>query len=206
VIHLYTWKTPNGRKPAIALEELGLAYQAHPVDIGHDEQFDPAFVKLSPNNKIPALVDDDTGVTIFESGAILEYLADQTGKLLPIAGQGRYTVLQWLYWQVGGAGPMFGQLGYFATRAKEKVPAAIARFTEETNRLLDVLDRRLGEAAYLGGEHFSIADIATYPWVIAVLNNVEALADARGRRPSMNRWLDELAERPSVIKGMAVLG
>jgi GST-like protein len=206
MIELYTWATPNGRKPAIALEELGLDYVVHPVDIGRDEQFLPGFVVLSPNSKIPALVDQADEITLFESGAILQYLAEKTGKLLPSHGPDRYRTLQWLYWQVGGVGPMFGQLGFFANRAKEHIPLAIERYLIETNRLLDVLDRRLSVSEYVGSDAYSIADIAIYPWVAAVLaNNPNLLADARQRRPSLDRWMAKLAQRPAVAKGMTVL-
>jgi GST-like protein len=206
MIDLYTWKTPNGRKPAIALEELQLDYTVHPVDIGHDEQFLPEFVAVSPNSKIPAIVDEESGTTLFESGAILQYLADKTGKLLPTTGAARYTTLQWLNWQVGGVGPMFGQLGFFANRAKERIPLAVDRYLTESNRLLDVLERRLSQSAYVGSDDYSIADIAIYPWVVgAIANNPTLLGDARAKRPSMDRWMTKLAERPAVIKGMNVL-
>lgn len=206
MIHLYTWKTPNGRKPAIALEELGLEYVLHPVNIGENEQFTPEFLAISPNNKIPALVDDEADVTLFESGAILEYLADKSGRLLPSGGPARYTALEWLYWQVGGVGPMFGQLGYFANRAPEKLPLAIGRFVDEAVRLLDVLEKRLAVSAHLGGEDYGIADIATYPWVVALIASAkDVLPDVRAARPSVARWLDALHERPAVAKGMAIL-
>lgn len=206
MIDLYTWKTPNGRKPAIALEELQLDYALHPVDIGRDEQFLPDFVALSPNSKIPAIADKDHGVTLFESGAILQYLADKTGKFLPTAGAARYTALQWLNWQVGGVGPMFGQLGFFANRAKEHLPFAVNRYLTETNRLLDVLERRLSQSAYAGGDDYGIADIAIYPWVVAAITaNPTLLGDARARRPSMDRWMTALGARPGVIKGMNIL-
>jgi GSH-dependent disulfide-bond oxidoreductase len=206
MIDLYTWKTPNGRKPAIALEELQLDYVAHPVDINRDEQFLPNFVALSPNSKIPAIVDEKNGVTLFESGAILQYLAEKTAKLLPTSGATRYTTLQWLNWQMGGIGPMFGQLGFFANRAKERIPLAVNRYLTESNRLLDVLEKRLSQSAYVGSDDYSIADIAIYPWVVAVItNNPTLLGDARAKRPSMDRWMMKLAERPGVIKGMNVL-
>ena len=206
MIHLYTWKTPNGRKPAIALEELQLDYVVHAVDINQNQQFLADFVAISPNSKIPALVDDAQGVKIFESGVILEYLADRTGKLLPSRGPARYETLQWLYWQVGGIGPMFGQLGFFANRAKEKLPLAIDRYLTESNRLLDVLEQRLASSQYLGSDDYSIADIATYPWVAAVMaNNPQLLGDALVTRPAVNRWMASLAARPAVVKGMALL-
>jgi GSH-dependent disulfide-bond oxidoreductase len=206
MIHLYTWKTPNGRKPAIALEELKLDYVLHPVDISNNQQFLADFVAISPNSKIPAMVDDAHDVSIFESGAILQYLAESTGKLLPASGPARYTTMQWLYWQVGGVGPMFGQLGFFANRAKEQIPLAIDRYLTESNRLLDVLERRLGESQYVGSEDYSIADIAIYPWVVSVMTNIpQLLGDATNTRPSLARWLANLAARPAVAKGMAIL-
>jgi GST-like protein len=206
MIDLYTWKTPNGRKPVIALEELQLDYRVHAVDIGNDEQFLPDFVAISPNSKIPAMVDRENGLTLFESGAILQYLADKTGKLLPTSGTARYTALQWLNWQVGGVGPMFGQLGFFANRAKEHLPLAIDRYLTESNRLLDVLEQRLSHSAYAGGDEYGIADIAIYPWVVAVITaNPSLLGEARARRPAMDRWMTQLAARPAVIKGMNVL-
>lgn len=206
MIDLYTWKTPNGRKPAIALEELALDYVVHPVDISRDEQFLPDFVAISANSKIPAIVDRANGITLFESGAILQYLAELTGKLLPVSGAARYSTLQWLYWQVGGVGPMFGQLGFFANRAKERIPLAIERYLGESNRLLDVLDRRLTSSAYVGSDDYSIADIAIYPWVVAAFAaNPQLLADARGKRAALDRWMTTLAARPAVAKGMEVL-
>ncbi|RDS79712.1 glutathione S-transferase family protein [Dyella monticola] len=206
MIDLYTWKTPNGRKPAIALEEMHVDYVVHPVDIGRDEQFLPNFVALSPNSKIPAIVDQENNMTLFESGAILQYLADKTGRLLPTAGAARYTTLQWLNWQIGGVGPMFGQLGFFANRAKEHIPLAVNRYLTESNRLLDVLEQRLSQSAYAGSDDYSIADIAIYPWVVAAIaSNRTLLGDARARRPAMDRWMTKLGERPSVIKGMNVL-
>ncbi len=209
MITLYTWKTPNGRKPAIMLEETGLAYEVHPVDISADEQFDPAFLAFSPNNKIPALVDHDGpgGVlTLFESGAILTYLADKTGQLLPPSGQARWDALAWLHWQIGGLGPMLGQFGFFAVRSKEKAPLAIERFTQEGERLLGVMERRLNRVAYLGGAEYGIADIATYPWVAAARSAMGgALDPAFARSPAIEAWLRRVGDRPAVRKGMAVL-
>lgn len=206
MIDLYTWKTPNGRKPAIALEELHLDYVSHPVDINRDEQFAPHFLGMSPNGKIPALVDREDDITLFESGTILQYLAEKTGKLLPTGRSARYTTLQWLHWQVGGIGPMFGQLGFFANRAKERIPLAVDRYLIESNRLLDVLESRLSQSAYVGSDDYSIADIAIYPWVVAVIERNPTLLDkARVVRPAMDRWLAKLSERPAVIRGMNVL-
>src|SRR5258708_21894640 len=168
MIDLYTWGTPNGRKVSIMLEETGLPYRVHKVDISKNEQFKPEFLALNPNSKIPAIVDQEgpggKPLPLFESGAILIYLAEKTGKLLPTDPAARYTVLQWLMFQMGGVGPMFGQVHHFLRAAPEPVPYAIERYGKETRRLYGVLDVQLGKAAYLAGE-YSIADIATYPWV-----------------------------------------
>jgi GST-like protein len=208
MITLYTWTTPNGRKIPVALEEMGLPYEVRPVDIGASEQFSAAFLAVSPNNKIPAIVDHGAAggpVSVFESGAILVYLAEKSGLLLPSGGAARAKVLEWLFWQVGGIGPMLGQLFYFAVRAPEKVPPAIERFQEEANRLFGVLERRLSEAPYLGGDAYSIADIATYPWVIPAIGLVRAGAgDALGPLPAVDRWLAEVGARPAVQRGMAI--
>lgn len=208
MIDLYTWTTPNGRKISILLEELGVPYTVRPVDIGKDEQFAPAFLAVSPNNKIPAIVDHDAeggDLSIFESGAILTYLADKHGRFLPASGAGRWKVLEWLAWQVGGLGPMLGQLGYFVGRAPEKVPLAINRFAEEATRLLTVMDRRLKEADYLGGD-YSIADIAAYPWVAAMapLLKGNPLIPGWDEMTGIHRWLEAVAARPAVQRGMAV--
>jgi GST-like protein len=207
MITLHTWTTPNGRKVSIALEEMGLPYAVKPVDIGANAQFDPAFLAISPNNKIPALVDPDAPggpVTLFESGAILIHLAERTGQFLPTSGPARARTLEWLFWQVGGVGPMFGQLGYFALRAPDKVPAAIDRFRDETLRLLGVLEKRLGDAPYLAGG-YSIADMATYPWIAAAMGLMRpALGEAADNLPAIDRWLAGLAARPAVQRGMAV--
>jgi GST-like protein len=210
MITLYTWSTPNGRKISIALEEMGLDYEVHPVDLGAGAQFHPAFLAISPNNKIPALVDRDApggAVTLFESGAILLHLAERTGRFLPVGGQARAEVLEWLFWQVGGVGPIFGQLGYFAMRAPEKHPAAIDRFRDESIRLLGVLDKRLTASPYLGGAAYSIADMATYPWVKAATSMMGTMLSEAGLDcPAVERWLDEVGQRPAVQKGMAVPG
>ncbi|MEM8987845.1 MAG: glutathione S-transferase N-terminal domain-containing protein [Pseudomonadota bacterium] len=206
MIDLYTWKTPNGRKVSIMLEETGLAYETHPVHIGKGEQFKPDFLKVSPNNKIPAIVDRDADggpVSIFESGAILIYLAEKSGKLLPTAYPDRAKVLEWLAWQVGGLGPMFGQLGHFVWGANETVPYGVKRYSDEAFRLLSVMEKRLGEAAYLGGD-YSIADIATYPWVISLFDVTLKKGDmVRPDMPNTERWLANIAARPAVQKGMA---
>jgi len=206
---LHTWTTPNGKKVPILLEELGLAYELHFVDISKDEQFEPAFLAISPNNKIPALVDhgaDGGPLSIFESGAILEYLADRHGgAFLAPSGHKRWKAMEWLYWQVGSLGPMLGQLGFFALRSKEKAPLAIDRFTEEASRLLGVLDRRLTEARYLAGDDYTIADIACYPWMLGASTMMkEPLAEAFAGKDGIARWLAELGERPAVQRGMAI--
>ncbi len=209
MITLYTWKTPNGRKPAIMLEEVGLAYTARGVNIAADEQFDPAFLALSPNNKIPAIVDHDAAggeQALFESGAILTYLAEKSGRLLPGTGPGRWAALEWLHWSIGGLGPMLGQLNFFAVRSKDKAPLAIERFTEEGKRLLGVLEKRLTEAPYVAGSDYSIADIVSYPWVHEARTAMDTvLGDTFAASPAIRDWLARLGERPAVAKGMKVL-
>jgi GST-like protein len=203
MIDLYTWSTPNGRKVSIMLEECALPYRVHPINIGKGEQFTPEFLALNPNNRIPAIVDDEgpdgRPLTLFESGAILIYLAEKTGKLIPKTPRGRLICLQWLMFQMGGVGPMFGQAHHFLRAAKEQVPYAIKRYTEETRRLYGVLQKRLGEAEYLADE-YSIADIATFPWVARFEWHKVDLADF----PAVKRWFDAIAARPAVAKGMAV--
>ena len=203
MIELYTFTTPNGRKPAIMLEEVGLPYSVHPIHIGKDEQFAPDFLKISPNNKIPAIVDPDgpdgAPISVFESGAILIYLAEKTGKLFPTDPRGRTRTMEWLMFQMASIGPMLGQAGHFIRFAPEKVPYGIKRYTDETLRLLGVMDRRLAEAPYLAGD-YSIADIATYPWIRAT----EPMEIDRAPFPNVERWLGEIGARPAVIKGMDV--
>ena len=203
MIDLYTWSTPNGRKASIMLEELGLAYNAHAINIGKNDQFTPAFVAINPNSKIPAIVDsegpDGEPLPMMESGAILIYLSDKTGKLMPATKRGRYVALQWLMFQMGGVGPMFGQVHHFLRAAKEPVPYAIDRYTTETRRLYGVLDARLKDHDYLADE-YSIADIATYPWVARYEWHKTNLEDF----PNVKRWFDALSARPAVAKGMAV--
>ncbi len=205
-IELYTWSTPNGRKASIALEEMGLDYSVHPINITKNEQFAPEFLKISPNNRIPAIVDPDgpdgAPISLFESGAILIYLAEKTGKFMPTDARARYTALQWLMWQMGGFGPMLGQAHHFRRFAKEEVPYAIERYTNETRRLYGVLDKRLNEAEYLAGADYSIADIATYPWAARHEWHGIALEDF----PAVKRWYDAIGARPAVEKGMAVPG
>lgn len=203
MITLHTWTTPNGFKASIALEELGLPYRVRPVDIGKDEQFHPDFLKISPNNKIPAIVDEDTGLSVFETGAILVYLAEKTGRLLPATGPERYKVLEWLNWQMGGLGPMLGQLGHFAVFAKDKIPYAIERYSNEAKRLLKVLDTQLSKNEYVAGKDYSIADIAIFPWInglITTYKKPELLEDFAHIR----KWFDTIAARPAVQKGLTI--
>jgi len=203
MIDLYTWSTPNGRKVSILLEECGFPYRTHPIDIGRGEQFKDAFVAINPNSKIPAIVDADgpggAPLKLFESGAILIYLAEKSGRFVPSDARGRYEALQWLMFQMGGVGPMFGQTHHFLRAAREQVPYAIERYTRETRRLYGVLDRRLGEAPFLAGE-YSIADIATYPWVARHEWHKVDLADFA----NVKRWFDAIGARPAVARGMAV--
>ncbi len=206
---LHTWPTPNGKKVPILLEELGLAYELHFVDISKDEQFEPSFLAISPNNKIPALIDrgaEGGPLSIFESGAILEYLADRHGgAFLAASGHARWKTMEWLYWQVGSLGPMLGQLGFFGVRSKEKAPLAIDRFAQEATRLLGVLDRRLGEARYLAGDDYTIADIACYPWMVGATTIMkDVLAEALADKEAITRWMADLAARPAVQRGMAI--
>jgi GST-like protein len=208
MITLHTWTTPNGRKIPIMLEELGIPYTIETVDIGAGEQFEPAFLAISPNNKIPAIVDDDAGghsVTVFESGAILTYLAEKTGKLLPASGAARYKVLEWLHWQIGGLGPMLGQVGFFELRAKEKSALASKHFLDEAERLLGVMDRQLAHHSYLAGAEYSIADIAAYPWLAATAEKMQqALGQQMAARHNIQRWMTMMAARPAVQRGMAL--
>lgn len=208
MLTLYAWPTPNGQKLFIMLEELGELYETRFVNLAKNEQFDPEFLRIAPNNKIPALVDDaaeDGPLALFESGAILHYLAERHGRLLAPAGHARWYALQWLYWQIGGLGPMLGQLGYFGLRAEDKVPQAIDRFTDEASRLIAVLDKRLGEARYLAGDDYSIADIATYPWAKAADTRFTTLlGDALGNASHLHRWLSDVGARPAVERTMAI--
>ncbi|MGB0564285.1 MAG: glutathione S-transferase N-terminal domain-containing protein [Spirulinaceae cyanobacterium] len=200
MIDLYTFTTPNGRKPAIALEEMGLPYTIHKVDIGKGEQFRPEFVALNPNSKIPAITDQETGLSIFESGAILIYLAEKAGQFLPTTSKERFNVLQWLMFQMGSVGPMFGQLGHFRNAAPELLPYAIKRYEQETLRLFSVLDRQLAEQEYVAG-NYSIADMAIYPWVMAHPYFQVPL----DTHPHLERWTETLGARPAVQAGMAIL-
>jgi GSH-dependent disulfide-bond oxidoreductase len=208
MITLYTWSTPNGRKIPIMLEECGLPYTVVPVNIGKDEQFAPDFLKVSPNNKIPAIVDDEAEggpLSVFESGAILTYLAEKTGRFLAPSGPARYKALEWLHWQMGGLGPMLGQLGFFAVRSDEKAPLAIKRFTEEADRLLHVMDRRLGDGPYLAGADYSIADMACYAWTLAATSFLkEPLKGTLADIENVHAWLGRVGERPAVRRGMEI--
>lgn len=206
MIELYTWGTPNGRKISIMLEECGLPYSVHPVDIGENEQFAPDFLRINPNNKIPAIVDPDGpggALPLFESGAILIYLAEKTGRFLPVAPRARAITLQWLMFQIGGIGPMFGQAHHFRRIAREDVPYAIRRYTDETHRLYGVMDKKLADTPFLAGDDYTIADIATYPWVAR--NGWHGIDLARAV-PNVKAWFDRIGARPAVEKGMAVPG
>jgi GST-like protein len=205
MIDLYTWPTPNGHKIHIMLEECGLPYTVHAIDIGAGDQFDPEFLKISPNNKMPALVDPDgpdgAPISIFESGAILIYLADKTGQFLPSEARARTAVLQWLMFQMGSIGPMLGQAHHFLQYAPEDLDYAKNRYRNEAKRLYGVVDKRLGESAYIAGDDYSIADIAIWPWTrIPERQGVE-----RTDFPNFVRWFDAIAERPAVKKGIEVL-
>ncbi|MGF1522753.1 MAG: glutathione S-transferase N-terminal domain-containing protein [Leptolyngbyaceae cyanobacterium] len=202
MIDLYTYTTPNGRKPVILLEELELPYTIHKIDIGKGDQFTPEYLAINPNSKIPAIIDRDTQIKVFESGAILIYLAEKTGKLLPTEIADRAHVLEWLMFQMAGVGPMFGQLGHFRNAAPEKLPYAISRYQNETLRLLGVLDRQLATSPYIAGD-YSIADIALYPWVAAAAT---AYADrSLAEFSDVQRWLETMKARPAVQTGMAIL-
>ncbi len=201
MIDLYTAATPNGFKISIALEELALPYEVHKVDIRRGEQFAPDFLRSSPNNKIPAIVDREAGgLSVFESGAILVYLAEKTGQLLAASGPARAAALEWLFFQVGGTGPMLGQAHHFRVYAREKIPYAIERYTNEAKRLFGVLDRRLSAAPFLAGDAYSIADIANLPWLLGY----ERLEIEIGKYPHVAGWMDRLKARPAVARGLAV--
>ncbi len=199
MIDLYTWSTPNGRKASIMLEEVGLPYKAHAIDISKNEQFAPDFLKISPNNRIPAIVDRDNGQTLFESGAILMYLADKTGKLWPKTGEAHWRAVEWLMWQMGGVGPMLGQVHHFVKYNKGKAPYAEERYMAEAKRLYGVLDRRLAQAEYVAGD-YSIADIAIWPWISRFEWQTMDLKDF----PNVLRWYKAIASRPAVVKGYHV--
>jgi GST-like protein len=199
MIDLYTFTTPNGRKASIMLEEVELPYNVHKIDITKGDQFTPEFVAINPNSKIPAIVDQDTGITVFESGAILIYLAEKVGKLLPTNDKERFQVLSWLMLQMGSVGPMFGQLNHFKKFAPEKIPYAIERYEKETLRLYSVLDKQLAEREFICGD-YSIADIATYPWV--TIHEWQGLT--LDSHPNLKRWVETVQQRPAVERGMEV--
>jgi len=204
MIDLYTWTTPNGRKVSVMLEECGLGYSVHPVNIRDGDQFKPEFVKICPNSKIPAIVDRDSGLSMFESGAILVHLAEKTGKFLPAKEPARAKVLEWLFWQMANVGPMFGQVNHFANAAPEKIPYAIDRYLSESARLIKVLDDQLGRTEYMAGD-YSIADIATYPWVGVGFNLLKAAKpEVVGEGANLARWIAAIGARPAVKKGMEV--
>ena len=206
MIDLYTWTTPNGRKVSIMLEECGLPYNIHKIDIGKGDQFTPEFVAINPNSKIPAIIDsngpDGKPITLFESGAILVYLAQHYQKLLPPDWRQLYHVFEWLMFQMGGVGPMFGQTHHFLRAAPEQVPYAISRYKKETDRLYGVMDKELARREFLGGNVYSIADIATYPWVA----RYEWHKTDLNQFPNIKRWFEEIGKRPAVQRGMAVPG
>jgi len=205
MIELHYWPTPNGHKITLFLEESGLPYTIKPVNIGKGEQFQPAFLAISPNNRMPAIVDTapaDGGeaISVFESGAILQYLAEKSGRFLPTDLRGKYTVLEWLYWQVGGLGPMLGQNHHFNRYAPEKIPYAIDRYINETRRLYGVLDKRLEGRAFIAGEDYSIADMAAYPWTVGYENQGMALEDF----PHLKRWFEAIHARPATQRAYAL--
>jgi GST-like protein len=204
MIDVYSWPTSNGRKIHIMLEETGLPYQAHPINLQRREQFQPEFLKISPNNKIPAMVDNDgpggQPVSIFESGAILIYLARKSGMFLPADEAKQYKVLQWLFMQVGSVGPNFGQAGHFRAKPEERGEYAVKRFTKEAERIYQVLDRRLGEAEYLADD-YSIADIAVFPWAQTPEKQGQDLSNFA----NVQRWFNAIRARPAVQRGIAVL-
>ena len=204
MIDLYTWTTPNGRKVSIMLEECGLPYKVHEINIGQDEQFTPEFIAINPNSKIPAIVDSDgpdgKAISMFESGAILIYLAAKSGKFLPASDRGKYEALQWLMFQMGGVGPMIGQAHHVIRSAKEQVPYGIERYSKETRRLYGVLDKRLATEKYLSAGQYTIADIATYAWIARYEWHKVDLNDF----PNVKRWFDTISARPAVKRGMDV--
>ena len=199
MIDLYTWSTPNGRKASIMLEEIGLPYTVHSIDISKDEQFKPEFLKISPNNRIPAIVDRDAGISLMESAAIMIYLADKTGKLLPKEGEARYKVIEWLMWQMGGIGPMLGQVHHFVKYNKGKAPYAEERYSKEAHRLYGVLNKRL-EGREFVADQYSIADISIWPWI----SRFEWQEIDMKQYPNVKRWYETIAARPAVKKGYAV--
>ncbi|RKP43746.1 glutathione binding-like protein [Trinickia fusca] len=205
MIDVHSWATPNGHKVHIMLEETGLEYRVHPIDIGAGDQFKPEFLALSPNNKIPAIVDSDgpdgKPITLFESGAILIYLAEKTGRFQPVDPAGRYRVLQWVMFQMGGLGPMLGQAHHFRIYAPQRIDYAVERYTNEAKRLYGVMDKQLGKTQYLAGDDYTIADIASFPWTRSWQNQGIELAEF----PNVQRWHEAIAARPAVQRGVEVL-
>ena len=206
MIDLYYWTTPNGHKVSLFLEEAGLPYKVHPINIGQGDQFKPDFLKIAPNNRIPAIVDQsptDGGapISLFESGAILLYLAEKTGQFLPQDLRGRQEALQWLFWQMGGLGPMAGQNHHFSQFAPEKIPYAIKRYVDETARLYGVLDRRLADRPFVAGADYSIADMAIYPWIVSHKWQSQRLEDF----PHVQRWFNSIKERPATVRAYELM-
>lgn len=205
MIDLYSWATPNGQKVHIALEELALEYRVHAINIGRGDQFEPDFLRISPNNKIPAIVDSDgpggEPFSLFESGAILIYLAEKTGRLMPTEAVARYRTIEWLMFQMGNLGPMLGQSHHFRQYAPERIPYARDRYTNEAGRLYGVMNRRLAEVAYLAGDDYTIADIAAFPWIVSHKKQGQDLNDF----PDLKRWFDGIAARETVQRGLALL-
>ncbi|MEZ1322493.1 glutathione binding-like protein [Pseudomonas fluorescens] len=206
MIDLYYWTTPNGHKISLFLEEAGLPYNVHPINISQGEQFQPHFLKIAPNNRIPAIVDHtpaDGGepLSLFESGAILLYLAEKTGKFLPKDLRGRQTALQWLFWQMGGLGPMAGQNHHFSQFAPEKIPYAIKRYIDETARLYGVLNKQLADNEFVAGNDYSIADMAIYPWIVSHKWQSQNLEDF----PHVQRWFNHIKDRPATVKAYALV-
>jgi GSH-dependent disulfide-bond oxidoreductase len=203
-IDLYYWPTPNGWKITIFLEEAGIPYNVIPVDIGAGDQFDPEFLKISPNNKVPAIVDPDgpdgEPISVFESGAILIYLSEKLGYLIPESPRARYEVLQWLMFQMGTVGPMLGQAHHFRKYSPEEIPYAIERYTNEAARIYDVMDRRLSEAEYFAAGEFTIADVAIYPWLVSHENQGQSMSDY----PNLARWFEAVGSRPAVRRALEV--
>jgi len=205
MIDLYSWPTPNGHKIHIMLEETGLPYRVHPVNIGAGDQFKPEFLKISPNNKMPAMIDSDgpdgKPISMFESGAMLLYLASKSGKFLPEDMRDRWSTLQWLMFQMGGVGPMLGQAHHFLVYAPEKIPYAMQRYSKEANRLYGVMDRRLAESKFIACNEYTIADMAIMPWLRSYKNQGVEME----KYPHVKRWFDGIAARPAVQRGLAVL-
>ncbi|WP_277760902.1 glutathione binding-like protein [Pseudomonas sp. A34-9] len=206
MIDLYYWTTPNGHKISLFLEEAGLPYNVHPINISQGEQFQPHFLKIAPNNRIPAIVDHEPAdggepLSLFESGAILLYLAEKTGKFLPKDLRGRQTALQWLFWQMGGLGPMAGQNHHFSQFAPEKIPYAIKRYIDETARLYGVLNKQLADNEFVAGSEYSIADMAIYPWIVSHKWQSQNLEDF----PHVLRWFNHIKDRPATVKAYALV-